>query len=275
MPELPEVETYVRDLAPHLTGRRIVRATLHHADILSGIAKGRFLERLTGARVTGISRRAKHAVLLLDDAHRLVVQPGMTGSLFHAAGPLPPDEARYVVLDATLDRGGRLIYHDVRRIGTLRLLDARQWTRFEAGLGPEPLGEAWTEAAFIASLRGSRLAIKKFLMDQRKVVGIGNIYANEALFTAGLDPSKPAGALTGAQTARLREAVRAILARAIAASGTTFRDYRTGSGEPGNFQLELLVYGREGLPCRQCGRTLVGTHAIDARATVFCHHCQA
>lgn len=275
MPELPEVETYVRDLAPHVTGRRIVRATLHHADILSGVSKARFLSGLTGAKVTGIARRAKHAVLTLDGTRRLVVQPGMTGSLFHAARPLPPDEARHVVLDAELDRGGWLIYHDVRRIGTLRLLDPSQWARFEAALGPEPLGEAWTEAAFIASLRGSRLAIKKFLMDQRTVVGIGNIYANEALFTAGLDPSKPAGAVTPAQAARLREAVRAILARAIAASGTTFRDYRTGSGEPGNFQLELLVYGREGLPCRQCGRTLVGTHAIDARATVFCHHCQA
>ncbi len=275
MPELPEVETYVTDLRPHVTGRRIVSATLSHADILAGVSKRRLLGALTGARVTGVSRRAKHAVVHLDGGLRLVVQPGMTGSLYHATRSLPPDQAKYVVLDARLDRGGRMVYHDVRRIGTLRLLDGRGWARFDAALGPEPLGDNWTEQAFVASLAGSRVAIKKFIMDQRKVVGIGNIYATEALFAAGVDPSKPAGRLTPDQAARLRSCAREILARAIAASGTTFRDYRTGSGEPGNFQLELWVYGREGEPCRRCGTILTGTHEIDARATVFCHRCQS
>lgn len=274
MPELPEVETYVTDLRPRVTGRRIVTATLSHADILAGVSKRRFLGALTGARITGVTRRAKHAVVHLEGGLRLVVQPGMTGSLYHASRYLPADEAKYVVLEARLDRGGRMVYHDVRRIGTLRLLDQRAWALFDARLGPEPLGEAWTEDAFLSSLAGSRVAIKKFLMDQRRVVGIGNIYANEALFAAGIDPSKPAGLLTAPQAAELRRQARRILGRAIAASGTTFRDYRTGSGEPGNFQLELWVYGREGEPCRRCGTTLTGTHAIDARATVFCHRCQ-
>ena len=274
MPELPEVETYVTDLRPRVVGRRIVSTTLNHADILSGISQRRFLDALTGARITAVTRRAKHAVVHLESGLRLVVQPGMTGSLYHARGPLPADEARHVVLDARLHRGGRIIYHDVRRIGTLRLLDDRGWARFDAALGPEPLGDAWTDEAFIAGLAGSRVAIKRFLMDQRKVVGIGNIYANEALFAAAIDPSKPAGRLTPDQAARLRSHSREILARAIAASGTTFRDYRTGTGEPGNFQLELWVYGREGEPCRRCGTTLTGTHEIDARATVFCHRCQ-
>ncbi len=274
LPELPEVETYVTDLRPHVAGRRIVAATLSHADILAGVSKRRFLDALTGARIAGVTRRAKHAVVHLEGGLRLVVQPGMTGSLYHMPRALPADEAKYVVLDARLDRGGRIVYHDVRRIGTLRLLDDRGWARFDAALGPEPLGDAWTEEAFVASLAGSRVAIKKFLMDQRRVVGIGNIYASEALFAAGIDPSKPARLLTARQAAELRRHARRILARAIAASGTTFRDYRTGTGEPGNFQLELWVYGREGKPCRRCGTTLTGTHAIDARATVFCHRCQ-
>jgi formamidopyrimidine-DNA glycosylase len=274
VPELPEVDTYVRDLRPHLIGRRIIAATLSHANILSGVSKARLLRELTGARIADVTRRAKHALVHLDRGTRLVVQPGMTGSLYHAAGRLPADQARHVVLHARLDRGGALIYHDVRRIGTLRLLDERGWARFDAALGPEPLGEAWTAEAFMESLRGSRVAIKKFLMDQRKLVGIGNIYANEALFAAGVDPSKPANRLTPKQAGELRVHVRQILARAIAASGTTFRDYRTGSGEPGNFQFELSVYGREGQPCRVCGTTLTGTHSLDARATVFCHRCQ-
>jgi len=210
----------------------------------------------------------------LDGSTRLVVQPGMTGSLMALRKPLPPDEAKYVVLRAELERGMTLVYHDVRRIGTLRLLEGPAWQRFSASIGPEPLGEEWTMDQFVATLGRSRQAVKKFLMDQRKVAGIGNIYANEALFLAGIDPSKPANRLTGSQAARLREEVRRILAAAIAASGTTFRDYRTGTGEPGGFQLELFVYGREGAPCKLCGTALTGTHTLDARITVFCHRCQ-
>jgi formamidopyrimidine-DNA glycosylase len=124
-------------------------------------------------------------------------------------------------------------------------------------------------------LKGSRQAVKKVLMDQRKVAGVGNIYANEALWAARVDPSRPAGRVTPAEAEALHGHVRRILAAAIASKGTTLRDYRTGTGERGNFQLELFVYGREGEPCRACGTRLAGTHAIDARITVFCHRCQA
>jgi formamidopyrimidine-DNA glycosylase len=126
-----------------------------------------------------------------------------------------------------------------------------------------------------SALRRSRQAVKKVLMDQRHLAGVGNIYANEALFAAGIDPSKPASRLGTEDHRRLYREIRRILAAAIRSNGTTFRDYRTGTGETGNFQLELLVYGREGEPCRRCGTRLTGTHAIDARISVFCHRCQS
>jgi formamidopyrimidine-DNA glycosylase len=265
MPELPEVETIVRDIRPALLGRRIVRAALSHDDVLRGVSRRRLLRRLEGAVVRDVTRRAKHAVIGLD-GHRLIVQPGMTGSLVVHDRPVTGEDARYAVLRARLDDGRELVYRDVRRLGTLLLLDDRQWARYSAAIGPEPLDEA---------LGRSRQAVKKVLMDQKALAGVGNIYANEALFAAGIDPSKPARRLTPEQHGRLHREIRRILGQAIAASGTTFRDYRTGTGEPGNFQLELFVYGREGEPCRRCGTRLTGTHEIDARITVFCHRCQS
>ncbi|NOT09871.1 MAG: bifunctional DNA-formamidopyrimidine glycosylase/DNA-(apurinic or apyrimidinic site) lyase [Gemmatimonadales bacterium] len=273
MPELPEVETIVRDLRPHLTGRRIESAALSHDDVLRGVTRRALVAGLRGTVVHEMSRRAKHAVLHTD-RHRLVVQPGMTGSLLVMDRPLTPDEKRYAVLTARLDDGRTLVYRDVRRLGTLLWLDAAGWESYSAAIGPEPLDPAFTAAAWFAILQGSRTAVKKVLMDQRAVAGVGNIYANEALFAAGIDPSKPAREVSRQAARSLHGHVVRILRAAIASQGTTFRDYRTGTGERGNFQLELLVYGREGEPCRRCGITLTGTHTIDARITVFCHRCQ-
>lgn len=283
MPELPEVETIVRDLRPHLVGRTILSARLSHEDVLRDVTKRKLLRALTGARITGMTRRAKHAVIELELAAgrtratrpaRLVVQPGMTGSLIVHDEPLVPDEAKYAVLRAPLDDGRELVYRDVRRLGTILLLDEKAWAAYDAALGPEPLDPGLTPARFAAIMASSKQAIKKVLMDQRKIVGVGNIYANEALFAAGIDPSKPSSLLTRTQSDSLRSHVRRILEAAIASQGTTFRDYRTGTGEKGNFQLELLVYGREGEKCRVCGTRLAHTHKIDARITVFCHRCQ-
>lgn len=274
MPELPEVETLVRQLRGRVTGRTIVDAALSHDNLLEGVSRRILLRDLAGRRILGVDRRAKHA-LIRTDTRTLDVQPGMTGSLMVHDSPLAGTDAKYAVLRCTLDDGGLLVYHDVRRIGTIRWLDARGWAAYEARLGPEPLDPALTPAAFAARLGASRAAIKKVLMDQRFVVGVGNIYANEALYLAGIDPSRPANRVARAQYHLLLAEVQRVLAAAIAAEGTTFRDYRTGTGEPGNFQLELQVYGREGAPCRRCGTTLAGTHAIDARITVFCHRCQA
>jgi formamidopyrimidine-DNA glycosylase len=199
----------------------------------------------------------------------------MTGSLMVNHRELTAEEARYAVLQAELGREERLVYRDVRRLGTILLLDEKEWSRYDRALGPEPLDANFTPEVLGATLRRSRQAIKKVIMDQRHLAGVGNIYANEALFAAGIDPSKPASRLGADDHRRLHAEVRRILNAAIVSNGTTFRDYRTGTGEPGNFQLELLVYGREGEPCRHCGTRLTGTHAIDARISVFCHRCQS
>ena len=273
MPELPEVETMVRDIRPVIVGRRIEHVSLSHTDILRGVTRPRLIKALTGATVRDVTRRAKHGVLHFDHA-RLVVQPGMTGNLLIHRRPLTPEEARYAVLRARLEGGVELVYRDIRRIGVLRLLDERGWRRYDGALGPEPLDPALTVDRFSDVLRRSRAAVKKVLMDQRRIVGVGNIYANEALFAARIDPSKPANRVPAEAWPRLYHETRRILRAAIQSEGTTLRDYRTGTGQPGMFQLELLVYDRAGDPCRVCGTRLTGTHEIDARITVFCHRCQ-
>ncbi len=273
MPELPEVETIVRDLRPRLVGRTLGAVSLSHDDVLRGTTRRRLLGGLRGATVRALARRAKHAVFDLGK-HRLVVQPGMTGSLLVHDRALTPDDRRYAVLTAALDDGRLLVYRDVRRLGTLLLLDDRAWRAYDAAIGPEPLEPSFTAGQLGRIFARSRQAVKKVLMDQRHLAGVGNIYANEALYAARVDPSRAARSLDAAETARVHREVRRILEAAIASNGTTFRDYRTGTGEPGNFQLELFVYGREGEPCRRCGTRLAGTHAIDARITVFCYRCQ-
>lgn len=274
MPELPEVETIVRDIRPALLGRRLDRVYLSHDDVLRGVSRRRLLRALEGSTVRDVFRRAKHAVLDLG-ARRLVVQPGMTGSLIVHDRPLTTNERRYAVLRASLDDGRELVYRDVRRLGTLLLLDAHGWSRYTGAIGPEPLEPDFSPQRLGQALGRSRQAVKKVIMDQKRLAGVGNIYANEALFTAGIDPSKPALELTADDHVRLHAEIRRTLLAAIESSGTTVRDYRTGTGEPGSFQLELLVYGREGEPCRRCGTRLAGTHAIDGRITVFCHRCQS
>ena len=274
MPELPEVETIVRDIRPALLGRRIDRVSLSHEDVLRGVSRRRLVRGLTGATVHDVFRRAKHAVLDLG-AKRLVVQPGMTGSLVVYRRPLTGAARRYAVLRAGLDDGRELVYRDVRRLGTLLLLDPRGWDRYDRAIGPEPLDAGFTAGRLGEALGRSRQAVKKVIMDQKHLAGVGNIYANEALYASGIDPSKPARKLTPDDHRRLHAEIRRILQAAIRSNGTTVRDYRTGTGEEGNFQLELLVYGREGEPCRRCGTRLTGTHTIDARITVFCHRCQS
>ncbi len=273
MPELPEVETIVRDIRPAVAGRTIVRARLSHTDVLRGVTRPTLLRGLAGTRILGVSRRAKHAVFDFG-RRRLVVQPGMTGSLVVHDAQLTADERQYAVLRAELDDGRTLVYRDVRRLGTLLWLDDRGWERYDAAIGPEPLEHAFTAAAMQAAVGRTRQSIKKALMDQKLLAGVGNIYANEALFTAGIDPSREAARLSGPEWAALHRELRRILAAAVAGRGSTVRDYRTGTGARGKFQLSLLVYGREGEPCVQCGTTLAGTHALDARITVFCHRCQ-
>ena len=273
MPELPEVETIVRDIRPELVGRRFTTARLRHDDVLRDVSRRALLSGLRGRRVRKVYRRAKHAVIETD-SRRLVIQPGMTGSLLVLDRPPTPRERAYAVLRVTLDNRRELLFHDVRRFGTLLWLDAAGWRDYSDALGPEPLDPGFTPRALGTILRRSGSAVKKVLMDQRALAGVGNIYAQEALFAAGIDPSKPARDVSPAATRRLHARLVRILRAAIASEGTTVRDYRTGTGKSGSFQFELLVYEREGEPCVRCGTTLAGTHAIDGRITVFCHRCQ-
>ncbi len=271
MPELPEVETIVRDLRPIVTGRVLQRPRLYHSDVLCRITKPALLRGLARRRIENISRRAKHAVLLLDSGSRLIIQPGMSGSLLTYDRPLTAAERKYAVLTADIGRGTTLVYRDVRRLGTIYLLDQEGWDAYTGRIGPEPLEEGFDARVFAGILGRSRQAIKKVIMDQRKLAGVGNIYANEALFRARVNPWMPALEVERAAARKLHGEIRKVLAQAIESKGTTFRDYRRGTGERGGFQLKLYVYGREGEPCRTL---LTGTHDIDGRATTFCRRCQ-
>ena len=273
LPELPEVETIVRDIRPEVVGRTVVRAALSHTDVLRGVTRPALLRGLAGATVGDLFRRAKHAVFDFGK-RRLVVQPGMTGALLVHDGPLNDEEARYAVLRAVLDDGRTLVYRDVRRLGTLLWLDAKGWAAYDAAIGPEPLDRGFTAAVMRGTVGRTRQSIKKALMDQKLVAGVGNIYANEALFAAGIDPSREAARLSMPEWDALHRELGRILSAAVSGRGSTVRDYQTGTGEQGKFQLSLLVYGREGEPCVHCGTSLAGTHALDARITVFCHRCQ-
>jgi formamidopyrimidine-DNA glycosylase len=274
VPELPEVETIVRDLRPSLIDRTLTNPRLHHPGVLRRVSAARLLRTLQGSRIVEVMRRAKHVVLVLANDYRLIIQPRMTGLFMVYDRRLRPSERRYAVLEVGIGRGERLVFRDVRRLGTIWLLNERGWATYTAAIGPEPLAPGFSARSLASRLGSSRQAIKKVLMDQRRLAGVGNIYANEALFRARIDPSLPASRLTSDQWRSLHRNVRAVLREAIAAQGTTVRDYRTGTGQSGSFQEILRVYGRGGEPCVRCGTPLCTTHEIDGRATTFCWHCQ-
>ncbi len=275
MPELPEVETMARDIRPHLAGRTIRKAHLYKPDVLRKIKRPAFERGLAGRRVRAVGRRAKHVVIELDDGRRLIVQPRMTGSFgVRARGREGRGREDYIVFELHLDSGETVYYRDVRRLGAVFLIDEKRWADYDCAIGPEPLDPSFTAARMTESLKGGKAAIKKALMDQRRIAGVGNIYANEALWMAGIDPSRETGRIKAEEMARIHGAVVDVLRKSIEGRGTTIRDYRTGTGGPGSFQGRLAVYGREGEPCLRCRRKIVLTHAIDARATYFCPGCQ-
>ncbi|HWO90115.1 MAG TPA: bifunctional DNA-formamidopyrimidine glycosylase/DNA-(apurinic or apyrimidinic site) lyase [Gemmatimonadales bacterium] len=271
MPELPEVETIARDVRPHLEGATIRRVRVIKPDILRSVTHRAFERGVRGRRCVRVWRRAKHLVLDLDDGRRVVIQPRMTGALL-VGGESDP----YDVIELLLDTGVRIRYRDVRRLGAVFLLTARQWLRYDAAIGPEPLEPGFTADVFARILSRGAVAVKKAIMDQKRVAGVGNIYANEALWMAGLDPSRPARSLRREEAERLHAAIVDVLKRSIAGRGTTIRDFRTGTGEAGSFQGNLAVYERVGEPCLRCrgGKRIALTHAIDGRATYFCAGCQ-
>jgi len=274
VPELPETETIARDLDREIRGRSIAGVVVRRADVLREVDATELARRTIGATIVRAWRRAKLVVLDLSSGDRIVVQPRFTGALLLSRGPLPDAEAAYSTLHFALDDGRDLHYRDIRRLGTVALMDPERFDAYSAALGIEPLDPAFSVEHLSVLLRGSRQAVKKVLMDQRVLVGLGNIYANEACWRAGIDPSRPARTIAPEDAARLHDAIISVLTDSIAARGTSFRDYRDASGGRGDFERSLAVYGRGGQPCRRCGARLVETHAIDGRTTVLCAGCQ-
>ena len=274
MPELPETETIARDLDRAIAGNRIIDVRVKRADVLREVDARQLRRRVVGAAIDRAWRRAKLIVLDLSSRDRIVVQPRFTGALLIDDGALPENERRYSTVEFVLEDARSLHYRDIRRLGTVSVMDERRVARYSDGLGDEPLDSVVTVERLSAILRASRQAVKRVLMDQRRLVGVGNIYANEALWRARIDPSRPTATLSPADATRLHTELRAVLTEAVAARGTSFRDYRDASGARGSFADRLQAYGREGERCVRCGRTLVSTHAIDGRSTVFCWQCQ-
>lgn len=274
MPELPETETIARDLDRAIAGVRIDSVCVTRADVLREVSAHELASRVSGVTIERAWRRAKLVVLDLSSGDRLVVQPRFTGGLLIDDGTLPPELLDYSTMRFALADGRALHYRDVRRLGTVALMDADRFAEYTSALGIEPLDPAFTAGHLSVLLRGSRQAIKKVLMDQRVLAGVGNIYANEALWRAGIDPSRAARLVAPSEAAELRDAIVSVLTESIAHRGTSFRDYRDASGERGGFVDRLEAYGRAGEPCVRCGRRLVGTHAIDGRMTVLCANCQ-
>jgi formamidopyrimidine-DNA glycosylase len=275
VPELPETETIARDLDRELRGRAITDVVVRKSDVLREVTTESLGQRVIGVTITRAWRRAKCVVLDLSSGDRIVVQPRFTGALLLSAGPLPEREATYSTLHFVLDDARDLHYRDIRRLGTVAVMSPERFDEYAGGLGEEPLDQAFTPAHLSVLLRGSKQALKKVLMDQRMVVGIGNIYANEACWRAGVDPSRTARDLTDDEVHRLHEGIVSVLTESIAERGTSFRDYVDASGGKGGFERLLAVYGRGGEPCQRCGARLIETHAIDGRTTVLCARCQS
>ena len=274
MPELPETETIARDLDAAIARSTIVEVRVTRSDVLREVNAADLRRRVRGTSIERVWRRAKLVVIDLSSRDRIVVQPRFTGAMLIDGGGLPDAERRYSTVELVLNGGRSVHYRDIRRLGTVSLMDETRFSRYAGALGLEPLDDDFTLDRLSAILGASRQPLKRVLMDQRRLVGVGNIYANEVLWHSCLDPSRPAARLTAEECARLHTAIGGVLRAAVAARGTSFRDYRDASGERGSFAAQLEAYGREGQACRRCGRALVGTHAIDGRSTVFCYRCQ-
>jgi formamidopyrimidine-DNA glycosylase len=270
VPELPEVETIVRDLARVLPGRTVQGAEVLRPDLIEGTSVEDFRAGLAGRSLAGASRRAKNILLDLGE-DILIINLGMTGRVLVVEGV--PERSPHDGVHLRLVDGGTIVYHDVRRFGRLRLLPKRLWPAREAELGFEPLAETFTPAVLHELAHRSRVAVKTWLMDQRRVVGVGNIYASEALHRAGIDPTRPALSLTADEADLLHAAIQQVLREAIDFRGTTFLDYRDASGERGGFSRLLRVYDREGEPCTRCGNP-VERIVQGGRSTFYCERCQ-
>ena len=271
MPELPEVETVRRGLAPVLVGRRIARVTVRRRDLRRPLP-GDFERRVTGRRVTAIARRAKYLLFHLDDGQTVIGHLGMSGRLAAVAAGYRPCGHDHVLFET--EDGAGAVYNDARRFGLMEICDraALDDHVMLRRLGPDPLGDGFDGPALAAAAGGRRSPIKAILLDQAVVAGLGNIYVCESLYRARISPLRLGVDLGLRRARRLAAAIRAVLEEAIAAGGSSLRDYVQASGAPGYFQHAFRVYGREGAPCA-AGHP-IRRIAQSGRSTFYCPRCQ-
>lgn len=271
MPELPEVETTRRGISPHVVGRKISEVIIRRYDLRQPVSPE--LAGLEGAVFMAVKRRSKYLILETDRGEAVIIHLGMSGSL--RVIPAGDDWKKHDHIGITVAGGMQLRYHDPRRFGLALVcpiagLDSHPLLK---ELGPEPLGEGFTAEGLRAALLNKSIPIKVAIMDAKVVVGVGNIYASESLFRAGIHPMLPANKLTKPKAARLVASIREVLAESIEQGGTTLRDFLKSDGEPGYFKQRLFVYGRKGEPCRVCG-TPISHSVLVQRATYWCAVCQ-
>ncbi|MBI3014181.1 MAG: bifunctional DNA-formamidopyrimidine glycosylase/DNA-(apurinic or apyrimidinic site) lyase [Candidatus Tectomicrobia bacterium] len=273
MPELPEVETVRRTLLPLVTGRKIMGLTVLQRELRRPVHPSRLKRQVVGRRLETVERRGKYLLFSLNSPQVLVLHLGMTGRLRVVSSQAPVHP--YDCLLFHLSGGKDLRYEDKRRFGLVFAASGKTLARDPSfrNMGPEPLGDSMPEDYLWVRSRGRHLPVKNFLMDGRVIAGIGNIYANEALFAARIRPNRAVSRLSKATFARLTESLRAILRDAIAQRGTSFSDYRDGNGQPGDFQIRLRVYGKEGKPCSNCS-TRIRRIVQAGRSSFFCPFCQ-
>ena len=273
MPELPEVETVRARLEPVLTGRRFERVEILDPRVTRPVEPREVAAELEGEVVEAVDRRGKYLIFRFETGRVLLIHLRMTGTVRHERDGAPEQDPHLRVV-VRLDDGSDVIYRDVRRFGTWLLLEPGEEADYLAQrLGEEPLSRAFTPASLAARLDRRRAPVKAALLDQRAAAGMGNIYADEALWRARIHPLRAAGDLDEEEVKRLHKAVREALKAGIARQGTTLRDYRTPDGEEGRMQTALRVYGREGEPCYRCGAEIGKTRA-GGRGTWYCPSCQ-
>lgn len=269
MPELPEVETSRRGIAPYLEGVRIDNLVVRERRLRWPVSED-LDTHLPGSTVRSVRRRAKY-LLLHTDSGTAIIHLGMSGSVFVVERGTPAGVHDH--FDIELASGKALRYRDPRRFGSLHWSEDAQQHRLLRDLGPEPLSDAFSGDYLWLRSRGRRVAVKQFIMNASIVVGVGNIYASESLFIAGIHPKRAAGRVSQVRYHRLADAIKAVLERAIRAGGTTLRDFYGGDGEAGYFQQQLDVYGREDEACRRCG-AVISAIVQGQRATYYCKSCQ-
>jgi formamidopyrimidine-DNA glycosylase len=273
MPELPEVETIRRQLAPRVSGRAIASAEILDPLWSAPRATAEVEKALRGSRIDGLGRRGKYLVMELEGARFLVMHLRMTGNLLLAG--VEDDEPPYLRVRITLDNADRLLFCDMRRFGTGALVEGRDSLDEYLGsrLGPEPLDPSFTPDVLRGLAQGRKAPVKAFLLDQSQIAGIGNIYADEALFRAKIHPLKPAGRLRRPEIERLRGAIVETLEAGIESFGASIDRYRDANGERGDMQNRFLIHLREGEPCLRCGTEVVKIRAA-GRGTYVCPNCQ-